>query len=190
MENTSKHLLSSVNSKLKTVLSLFSHQWQRSEDKFTSLVFLVFIFWPHHRACWILVPQPGMEPVPTEVEAWILNQWITRKVPIFLVFLALDCLTSQQTHTWSLWLGLGLCNTYCNGQATSQEIAWFWGATPSENNYSSEQDQCRPQLRISLCFLCRLTVIKTDLLNVFQVPGNSWLNYSSDSELRRNTSLQ
>ena len=31
-----------------------------------------------------------------------------------------------------------------------------------------------------LCFLCRLTVIRTDLLNVFQVPGNSWLNYSSD----------
>ena len=27
-----------------------------------------------------LVPQPGMEPVPLEVEAWSLSHWTTREV--------------------------------------------------------------------------------------------------------------
>ena len=29
----------------------------------------------------ILVPQPGMEPVPTVWKAWSLNHWTTREVP-------------------------------------------------------------------------------------------------------------
>ena len=31
-------------------------------------------------ACEILVPQPGIEPVPPAVEAWILNHWTARAV--------------------------------------------------------------------------------------------------------------
>ena len=31
-------------------------------------------------ACWILVPQPGIEPVLLAVEAWNLNHWTTREV--------------------------------------------------------------------------------------------------------------
>lgn len=30
----------------------------------------------------ILVPQPGIEPVPLAVEAWSPNLWITREFPI------------------------------------------------------------------------------------------------------------
>ena len=29
----------------------------------------------------ILVPQPGIEPMPPEVEAWSLNHWTAREVP-------------------------------------------------------------------------------------------------------------
>lgn len=29
----------------------------------------------------ILVPQPGMEPLPPAVEAWSVNHWTTRVVP-------------------------------------------------------------------------------------------------------------
>ena len=32
-------------------------------------------------ACRILVPGPGIEPVPPEVEAWSCNYWTTKEVP-------------------------------------------------------------------------------------------------------------
>ena len=38
-----------------------------------------FFFW--HAACGILVPQPGIEPVPAAMEGWSLNHWTTREVP-------------------------------------------------------------------------------------------------------------
>ena len=31
--------------------------------------------------CGILVPQPGMEPVPPTMEAWSLNHWTVREAP-------------------------------------------------------------------------------------------------------------
>ena len=30
------------------------------------LKFILFIFWPHHAACRIIVPRPGIEPVPLQ----------------------------------------------------------------------------------------------------------------------------
>ena len=35
---------------------------------------------PQRKACAILAPHPGMEPLPPAVEAWSLNQWTTREV--------------------------------------------------------------------------------------------------------------
>ena len=49
-------------------------------DSKVSLSF--FFFWPCHTACGILVPRPGIEPVPPAVEARGLNHWTTREVPI------------------------------------------------------------------------------------------------------------
>ena len=37
--------------------------------------------WLCHGACRILVPQPGIEPMPAAVEMRNLNHWTTRKVP-------------------------------------------------------------------------------------------------------------
>ena len=48
--------------------------------------FLVFFFWPHHAACRILVPQPGIEPTPLAVEVRSLNHWTAREVPGFCFF--------------------------------------------------------------------------------------------------------
>ena len=44
--------------------------------------FFIFIFWPHRTAHRILVPRPGIEPVPPALEAQSLNQWTAREVPI------------------------------------------------------------------------------------------------------------
>ena len=35
-------------------------------------------------ACRIIVPRPGIEPTPPEVEAWSLNHWTDREVPTIL----------------------------------------------------------------------------------------------------------
>ena len=42
--------------------------------------FYFLFFLPHHSACGILVPRPGIEPTPLAVEAWSLNQWTAREV--------------------------------------------------------------------------------------------------------------
>ena len=59
--------------------------------KFIYIVFLVsyfvFIFWLHHAAFGILVPQPGIEPSPPALEAQSLNHWTTREVPYYTIIL-------------------------------------------------------------------------------------------------------
>ena len=37
--------------------------------------------WPYLAACRILVPQPGMEPLPPTLGEQTLNHWTTREVP-------------------------------------------------------------------------------------------------------------
>ena len=49
-------------------------------------VCFVFVFWLHCMACSILVPQPGIKPVPPALEAQSLNHWTTREVPNFLLW--------------------------------------------------------------------------------------------------------
>ena len=43
-------------------------------------VFKFFMFWPRCTAYEILVPRPGIEPVPLAVEERHLNHWTTREV--------------------------------------------------------------------------------------------------------------
>ena len=45
----------------------------------------VFIFWPHHGACEILVFQPGIGPEFPAVEKWTLSPWPTREVLMLAV---------------------------------------------------------------------------------------------------------
>ena len=48
-------------------------------------LFLKICFWSCCIACRILVPQPGMEPMPPAMEAQDLNHWTARKVPRFRI---------------------------------------------------------------------------------------------------------
>ena len=50
------------------------------------LSLLPFFFCLTSMACGILVPQPGIEPVPPAVKAQSLNPWTTREVPSLLPF--------------------------------------------------------------------------------------------------------
>ena len=40
-----------------------------------------FQFGPHRMACGILVPLPGIKPIPPAVEAQSPNHWTAREVP-------------------------------------------------------------------------------------------------------------
>ena len=44
---------------------------------------LLLLFWLCRTACGILVPRPGIEPVPPAVEVQSLNHWTAREVPGF-----------------------------------------------------------------------------------------------------------
>ena len=43
---------------------------------------LFFFFWLHGEPCKILVPQSELEPVLPAVEAWRLNRWTAREMPL------------------------------------------------------------------------------------------------------------
>ena len=45
------------------------------------LEFYLFLIWPRHVACEILVPRPGIEPVPLAVKAQRPNCWTAREFP-------------------------------------------------------------------------------------------------------------
>ena len=40
-----------------------------------------FAFWPYLEACKILLPRPGIEPLPLAVEAQNPNHWTSREFP-------------------------------------------------------------------------------------------------------------
>ena len=43
-------------------------------------------FWLHHLACGSLVSLPGIEPMPTAVEAVSLNHWTDKEVLLYGLF--------------------------------------------------------------------------------------------------------
>ena len=104
--------------------------------KLFSLVFTIylFIFGPRHMSCWILVPWPGIEPVPPALEEQSPNYWTAQEIRRLLHPWCSSCLTcwlgllllfaSNQklpSHScyfkvsWDFWrlyseLGIGVCN--------------------------------------------------------------------------------
>ena len=76
--------------------------WHKSECSWKGWVFFFFFlfFCLHWMAYGILVPWPGIEPMPPAVEAWCLNDWTTRDVPDW-VFLYPKCLAQPLAHSRS-----------------------------------------------------------------------------------------
>ena len=48
-------------------------------------ILLLLLFRSCHVACGILVPRPGIEPMPPAMEAWRLSHWTAREIPRLLV---------------------------------------------------------------------------------------------------------
>ena len=45
------------------------------------ILLFCFVFSLYLLACGVLVPWPGIKPMPSAVEAWNLNCWMTKVVP-------------------------------------------------------------------------------------------------------------
>ena len=84
------HLLRSAPT---VTLALPSHFLSPHLSSFFVLFF--FLFWPCHGTCGVLVPQPGIQLVPTAVKAQSPNHWTTREVP--------------ESHCSSVFRDLSLC---------------------------------------------------------------------------------
>ena len=63
-----------------------------------------FCFWPCHAACGILVPQPGIEPMPPAVEVQSPNHWTAREFPAVLL------ITVQKAFGLTMWAVFGWLN--------------------------------------------------------------------------------
>ena len=44
--------------------------------------FIYLFIWLHCAACGLLVPQPGIEPVPPALDAQSLSPWTSREAPL------------------------------------------------------------------------------------------------------------
>ena len=58
-----------------------AHSYDKFHFILPSFIFWVFFGGPHHAACGILVPRPGIEPRPSAVKARSPNHWNTREFP-------------------------------------------------------------------------------------------------------------
>ena len=52
---------------------------------FSMITVTFFFFLPYHKACGILVPQPGIEAKLPAVEAPSLNHWTAKEVPALAI---------------------------------------------------------------------------------------------------------
>ena len=59
-----------------------------------------FCFWLRYGACGILVPQPGIEPMPSAVKAWNPNYWTAREFPMAC---SLEMSSQQSSDSQAWW---------------------------------------------------------------------------------------
>ena len=86
-------LYPSVDTHTSNALLLFFHIEMRL--CYTQRSAVSKILWPHHVACGILFPWPGIDPVLPALEAWSLNHW-TREVPaVFTMGILLESVSAD-----------------------------------------------------------------------------------------------
>ena len=80
------------------------------------------LFLGHAMACGILVPQPGIKPMPPAVEVLSLNHWTTREVPkVYFPFnLCLFFQVLRQENWHFVLLSLQICAHHISSQPPSQ----------------------------------------------------------------------
>ena len=110
--------------------------------------------WAHHWAqflfswlccvaCRILVPRPATKPTPPAVEAWSLNNWTTREVPLstiwgrtgfnvfvhqpaFIIFVALYLCVLKVLDHWSLLLNSEAVKLLSTYTLDNSNFCWLW----------------------------------------------------------------
>ena len=87
-------------------------------------------------ACGILVPRPGIEPVPPAVEAWSPNHWTVREFPIWIFFCNLF-LVFKLSHLFGnllavQWLGLHAFTAKGPGSILGQGTKILQAARPGQ----------------------------------------------------------
>ena len=68
---------------------------------------LFIYFWPRRVAYGTLVPRPGIEPTAPAVEAWSLNHWTTREVPLPPFIQQGQQFFFQSMLTWEIFFTVG-----------------------------------------------------------------------------------
>ena len=69
-----------------TIFSWTCWPWNRHFGKLSAQFLCRFSFWPHLLACGILVPQPGIEPMPWAVNVWSAHHWAAETEFLTAVF--------------------------------------------------------------------------------------------------------
>ena len=90
----------STNRTLRASFCLFNSLIDSNSLSMNSFLF----FWPFCTAHRILVPQPGVEPGPPVVKAWILNHWTAMEVLILLLYFIYAIILSANNNFQSIYL--------------------------------------------------------------------------------------
>ena len=80
-------------------------KWQQLVGKRTFISTLLrwflkkaqLLFWPCHVTCGVLVPWPGIEPIPQAVKVQSTNHWTARKFPALVL---IDCFIFCLVPAW------------------------------------------------------------------------------------------
>ena len=79
------------------------------------------------KACGILVPLPGIEPMSPDTRRWILNHWATREVPTWNTFDLVTSTCTVQGSSWVYWLEYvlqRLAGWCANHGHTTNQLGW------------------------------------------------------------------
>ena len=104
----------------------------------------VFLFWPHHTACGILVPLPGIEPAPPVLKVWSLYyQGSPKKVYIYHIDEC--CLTGAHFAPQGTWSEFRGSVSYLSrvGAVLPASVGGGWRGFPRS---SSAQDALPPRV--------------------------------------------
>ena len=80
-----------------------------------------FFFWPHHAACRISVPRPGIEPGATAGKMPTPNHWTARKFPLLLSFHPREMKTC--VHTKNLCTNVHSCISHNRQKAETTQMS-------------------------------------------------------------------
>ena len=95
----------------------------------------------HHVACGILVPQPGIEPVPLAMKAWSSNHWTAREFPSLTLWV--------KRHLYNiLLLDLSTAPTFWN-PSLHKGFIFSWPSLLFSQSYLPHHSECCASQHVS-----------------------------------------